>query len=131
MVKQLQLLGVVLLDSHYIVGRRALAKVMDCALPTTLRQLQALMGRLNFVSKFVPDVKRWIKPLVLLLGSKGEMVWRAKHTGVLNSIIDQVFRKMKLGLVDLHKELRIYVDANEYDCSAVLVQSTGEDYTIA
>ena len=113
------------------MGRKALAKLMDCAFPTTLRQLQALMGRLNFVGKFVPDFKRWIKPLVLLLGSKGEMVWRVEHTIILNSIIDQVFHRMKLGLVDLHKELRIHVDADEYNCSAVIVQDTREDHSIA
>ena len=79
----------------------------------------------------MPDFKRRIKPLVSLLGSKGEMVWRAEHTGVLNGIIDQVFCKMKLGLVDLHKELTIHMDADDYNCSAVLVQGTREDYTIA
>ena len=50
---------------------------------------------------------------------------------MLNGIIDQVFCKMKLGLVDLHKELRIHMDADDYDCSVILVQGTGEDYTIA
>ena len=86
------------------MGRKALAKLMDYTFPTTLRQLQALIGRLNFVGKFVPDFKRRIKPLVSLLGSKGEMVWRAEHTKVLNSIIDQAFCRIKLGLVDLRKE---------------------------
>ena len=70
MVRQLSFLGVVLTDSTYVIGRKALAKLLDCKPPKTIKQLQALAGKLNFAGKFIPDYKRRVKPIIDLLGSK-------------------------------------------------------------
>ena len=70
MVCQLSLLGVVLTDSSYVVGRKVLAKLLDCKPPKTIKQLQTLAGKLNFAGKFIPDYKRRVKPIIDLLVSK-------------------------------------------------------------
>ena len=70
MVRQLNLLGVVPTDSTYVISRKALAKLLDCKSPKTIKQLQALAGKLNFAGKFIPDYKWRVKPIIDLLGSK-------------------------------------------------------------
>ena len=70
MVCQLSLLGMVLTDSSYVIGRKALAKLLDCKPPKTIKQLQALVGKLNFAGKLIPDYKRKVKPIIGLLRSK-------------------------------------------------------------
>ena len=70
MVCQLSLLGFVLTDSSDVIGRKALAKLLDCKPPKTLKQLQALAVKLNFAGKFIPDYNRIVKPIIDLLGSK-------------------------------------------------------------
>ena len=70
MVCQLTLLGVVLTDSTYVIGRKALAKLLDCKPPKTIKQLQALAGKLKFAGKNIADYKWRVKPIIDLLGSQ-------------------------------------------------------------
>ena len=46
---------------------------------------------------------------------------------VLNQLMELVFKRLQLGLYDAKKPIKIHVDADENDCSAVLVQ--GESAT--
>ena len=43
------LLGVVLCNSNYQLGQKALAKLVGAQLLSTLKELQGLAGKLNFV----------------------------------------------------------------------------------
>ena len=57
-----------------------------------------------------------------LLGSKNEGFWRREHTDALNQLMELVFKRLQLGLYDAKKSIKIHVDADENDCSVVLVQ---------
>ena len=66
-----------------------------------------------------------------LLGTKSEGVWRSEHTEVLNQLMELVFKRLQLGLYDAKKPIKIHVDADENDCSAVLVQGeSATDYRV-
>ena len=66
-----------------------------------------------------------------LLGTKSEGMWRSEHTEVLNQLMELVFKRLQLGLYDAKKPIKIYVDADENDCSALLVQGeNADDYRI-
>ena len=82
---------------------------------------------MNFAGKFVPDFKRRAKPIMNLLGTKSEGVRRSEHTEVLNQLMELVFKHLQLGLYDAKKWIKIHVDADENDCSAVLVQGENAD----
>ena len=43
------LLGVVLCNSYYQLGHKAIAKLVGSQLPSTLKELQGLAGELSFV----------------------------------------------------------------------------------
>ena len=81
----------------------------------------------------MPDYKRLVKPILSLLSGSSDGVWKAEHTAALNCIADLVYRRLKLGLVDMSRGARIHVDADESDCSAVMVQqdSKGEQHVVA
>ena len=70
MVHQLSLLGVMLTEYSYVIGRKALAKLLDCKPPKTIKQLQALVRKLNIAGKFILDYNWRVKPIIDLLGSK-------------------------------------------------------------
>ena len=90
-----------------------------------------MVGKLNFAGKFVPDFKRRVKPIMNLLGTKSEGVWRSEHTEVLNQLMELVFKRLQLGLYDAKKPIKIHVNADENDCSAVLVQGeSSTDYRV-
>ena len=46
---------------------------------------------------------------------------------MLNQLMELVFKRLHLGLLDSKKPIKIHIDADENDCSAVLVQ--GENAT--
>lgn len=116
------LLGVVLADSSYQLGRKALAKLVGAGLPGTLKELQGLAGKLNFVGQFVPDYKRLVKPILQLLSSSSPGVWTQEHTAALNRIAELVYRRLQIGLVDMTLGAKVYVDVDDVDCCAVMVQ---------
>ena len=66
-----------------------------------MRDIQVLMGWLNFASQFILDYKQCVKPLIALLGKNGRNRWTLEHTMCLNELAALVSNRLKLGLVDM------------------------------
>ncbi len=54
LVQELNLLGMLLAEQHFQLGRKAMRKLFASHLPRTLLELQSLLGRLNFAANFIP-----------------------------------------------------------------------------
>ena len=86
-------------------------------------------GKVKLAGKFIPDFKRRVKLIMNLLGTKSKGVWRREYMDMLNQLMEVVFRHLQLGSYDAKKLIKIHVDADENDCSAVLVQGeNANDY---
>ena len=59
----INILGVLLYNSRYQLGKKAMGKLFGSELPRSCKELMELLGRLNFASHFIPDYKRCVKPL--------------------------------------------------------------------
>lgn len=118
----LVILGHVLCGDSYQMGTKSFKNLFAAGLPRTLRELQSLLGRLNFASTFVPGYKALVAPLVGLMSSRGVAAWRQQHTDALNELAQQVRTRVRLTLCDVRKQLRLHVDAGELYGSVVLVQ---------
>ena len=81
----------------------------------------------------MPDFKRIVRPITALLGEQGGGVWEVRHTEALNAIAEVVYRRLKLGLVDMSQGVAVYVDADQHDCCEVMTQqeASGEVRVIA
>lgn len=86
-------------NSRFQLGNKALGKLFRTALSRSCKELMALLGHFNFAAKFVPDYRRWVKPLTLLLKGSGGGKWEAQHTAVLNELAELVSKRICLGLV--------------------------------
>ena len=69
----------------------------------------------------MPDYKCAVKPILRLLSGDSDGMWKIKQTTALNNIVELVFRRLKLGLVDMQRGTQIHVDASNLDCSAIMV----------
>ena len=69
------LLGVVIHHGCYCLGSMALRKLFAAAILTNLRELQALLGRLNFASGLIPEYKHIVRPIEALLKSTMQPLW--------------------------------------------------------
>ena len=63
-----------------------------------------------------------VRPITALLGEQGGGVWEARHTEALNAIAEVVYRRLKLGLVDMSRGVDVHMDADQHDCCAVMTQ---------
>ena len=64
LMRTVNVLGFLLHQDLLQLGHKALRKLFGSELPRTQKDLQALLGRLNFAGGFIPDYKRRIEPLV-------------------------------------------------------------------
>ena len=78
------------------------------------------MGRLNFASQFIPDYRRIVAPVMSLLGKKGGGQWKAEHTECLNLLAEMIHSRVKLGLCDMNKAVRLHIDEDSENGSVVL-----------
>ena len=81
------MLGVELFHDSIQLGPKALGKLLASDLPTSLKALQGVLGKLNFAATFIPDFKRVIKPLVSLLSSRSDGRWTVECTDALNKVL--------------------------------------------
>lgn len=91
LVPSIDLLGYTVFNSKYQLGPKALSKWAEVTLPRTLKQLQAVLGLLNFCAGFVPKYKQLVKPIEALLSKKRASKWDAKCTDALNKIVTIIF----------------------------------------
>ena len=67
---------------------------MGTTVPTTLKQLQQLIGKLNWASSFVPGYKKLIRPIESLLSHKNKATWTEAHTEALNQLLNLIFTRL-------------------------------------
>ena len=78
------MLGMTLWNNSIVLGVKAMKKFLGSEIPTTLRELQGLMGRLNFASSFIPDYRRIVQPILNLMNKRSDGIWTEEHTNTLN-----------------------------------------------
>nr|BBD82009.1 Pol [Equine foamy virus] len=68
------------------------SKLLDITPPNTLKQLQSILGLLNFARNFIPNYSELITPLYQLIPlAKGIYIpWETKHTAILQKIIKEL-----------------------------------------
>ena len=90
--------------------------------PTTVKEVQCLIGRLTVISRFLPKLVEQTQPIIQLLKKSTRFTW--------TNDCEQTFQKLKTTLTSppiLHKSdtsqpLLVYITATNYTVSTVLVQ---------
>ena len=64
--KQVQYLGHVLSADGIRMGEDRIKALIDLKTPTTIKELRSVLGTVNFIRKFIPNLAPIIEPLVAL-----------------------------------------------------------------
>lgn len=67
-VPVLNYLGMVLAEKRFALGKKSIQNMLIGELPTNIREVKGLLGKLNFASLFVPNYTKIVAPIVRLLG---------------------------------------------------------------
>ena len=132
--KEVKYLGHILSSDGILIGDDRIKAIIDLPKPTNIKQLRSVLGMVNFVRKFIPNLAATIAPLVAL--TKKEAIneiskrWRPEH--------DQAFARVKqllteapvLHFPDFSKPFVIHVDASNAGAGAFLAQQNGDDLNI-
>jgi predicted aspartyl protease len=102
--------------------------VVDMPLPTDVKATQRLLGFVNYLSKFLPNLSDLCEPLRKLTVKDVLFEWTESHTQAVNRIKEAVTAYPVLRYFDPNKEVTLQVDASQTGLGAALLQ---EDQPVA
>ena len=96
--------------------------VVDMPRPTDKAGVQRLLGMVNYVSKFIPNMSDLTSPLRQLLHQDVEWHWEEQYEAGFKKVKEALALSPVLGYYDAKKELTLQVDASSTGLGAALIQ---------
>lgn len=102
-------------------------KVVDFKTPTTKKQVQSLMGLLNYYRAFIPNFSTITTPLTNLLrkGLPDKIVWSDECQRAFDMVSVILSSEHILIILDINETFVVQTDASDYGIGALLLQKTG------
>ena len=96
--------------------------VVDMPRPTDKAGVQRLLGMVNYLSKFIPNMSDLTSPLRQLLHQDVDWHWEEQHETGFKKVKEALALSPVLGYYDAKKELTLQVNASSTGLSAALIQ---------
>ena len=96
--------------------------VVDMPRPNDKAGVQRLLGMVNYVGKFIPNMSDLTSPLRQLLHQDVEWHWEEQHETSFRKVKEALALSPVLGYYDAKKELTLQVDASSTGLGAALIQ---------
>jgi hypothetical protein len=121
-VESSRLLGFIISRQGIRVNPLKVEAILNLPPPSTLRQLQSLQGKANFLRRFIPNYADITRGFTWLLKKGSEFIW--------DTIAKKSFEALKLSLtrapllfpLDYSHDYFLYLAASDYTIGMVLVQ---------
>jgi hypothetical protein len=121
-VESVRLLGFIVSRQGIRVDPIKVEAILNLPPPSSLRQLQSLQGKANFLRRFIPNYAEITRGFTRLLKKGSEFVW--------DKVANDAFEALKLSLTkapllfppDYSRDYFFYLAASEYTIGMVLVQ---------
>jgi hypothetical protein len=117
-------LGFLVHEGGIEVGKKSMKAIDEVVPPTNLKKLQSLLGKINFVRRFISNLSQKVLPFSLQLRIKKDQkfVWGDEQ----QKAFDEIKRYMKEPPVlvppKLNKPLNLYVAADTQTIGSALIQ---------
>ena len=116
------------------IGEDRVKAIVDLPTPETIKELRSVLGMVNFVRKFIPNLAGIIAPLVALTKPEAAKTvakrWRPEHDQAYATVKQLPTQAPVLQFPDFSKDFAIHVDALEAGAGAFLAQQKGDDLVI-
>ena len=113
--------------------RKYIGKIMDCKIPTTKKEVEAFLGLVIWIIKFLPpNITQYLQPLYQLTHKNQKWYWGDKEKKCFDKVKRCIESIQQIHLPDLQREFFIETDASYHSLGAVLMQkdSQGNLYPI-
>lgn len=92
--------------------------------PKNKKQLQRIIGYLNWFRSFIPHLSESLTPLSRKLQKNEIFTWNENNTNVLDKLFKELENETELAYPDPNKNFDMYTDASEHGAGAILKQDT-------
>jgi hypothetical protein len=119
-----EFLGFLVHEGGIEVGKKSVKAIDEVVPPTNLKEMQSLLGKINFVRRFISNLSQKVLPFSLLLRIKKDQkfVWGDEQ----QKFFDEIKRYMKEPPVlvppQLNKPFKLYVAADTQTIGSALIQ---------
>jgi hypothetical protein len=96
--------------------------ILNLPPPSTLRQLQSLQGKANFLRRFIPNYTEISHGFTRLLKKGSEFVWDTVANTAFEALKLSLMRALLLFPPDYSRDYFLYLAASEYTIGMVLIQ---------
>ncbi|KAI5338089.1 hypothetical protein L3X38_017360 [Prunus dulcis] len=110
------------------VDKNKAKSVMEALPPRNKKELQSLLGKINFLRRFISNSAGKIQPFSSLLKLKQEQTfkWEEQHQQAFQEIKDYLSNPPVLSPPKRGRPLKLYVSASEVSIGSLLVQDNKE-----
>jgi len=119
-----QFLGFMVHERGIEISQKNISAINKVEAPTTKVELQSLIGKINFVRRFISILSEKIQPFSSLLKLKAdqEFVWGEEHQKALDEIKHYLVNPPVLVPPPKHKPFKLYLAADERAVGSTLIK---------
>ena len=96
--------------------------IEQLAKPTNKQETQSLLGMINYLGRFIPNITQMTAPLRNLVKNNTEFIWDTNHDAAMDNIRSTLSQHNTLAYFDPNKEIIIQTDASKKGIGTVLMQ---------
>ena len=101
---------------------KKIAAIQDMEPPKDKQELEMLLGMVNYLAKFAPNLAEVTEPLRMLLKKDSEFLWDCVQGAAFNKMKEIITSAGTLAYFDVNKSATLEVDASKHGLGAVLLQ---------
>ena len=109
---QITSLGHVINQHGILPDPKKTAAILNMTAPTSVTELRRIMGMVNQMSKFSPNIAHVSKPLRDLLSSKVAWTWAHLQDETFHKLKEEIYSPRVLALNDMNAKTKVSADAS-------------------